>query len=64
MISSKNDSVKKSFHKTPIDKLQQRTSHMDVFARLSSVTSRRSSVACTPNVSNSGKTKPYNTLKG
>ena len=65
MISSKNGSMKKSFHKTPTDKLQQKTtSHKDVFARLSSVTSRRSSVACTPNVSNSAKTKPYNTLKG
>ena len=64
-IGCNDGSKKTSFHNTPTAKLQQNnTPHKNVFARLSAVPSRRSSVACTPKVSNNEKIKPHSALKG
>ena len=58
-------SKKKSFSNTPTERsIQKNRSQKDVFARLSSVVPKRSSMTCTPKSNTKEATKPYSALKG
>lgn len=64
-IIDSDTSKKRSLSNTPLERSRQKDrSQKDVFARLSSVAPKRSSITCTPKSSSKETTKPYSALKG